>query len=74
MSAVRVRAFVDRFEGDRAVLLLGDRESEAVVWPRAFLPPDAAEGTVIEMTVETDVDETADASQKIRRMLNDLGD
>ena len=74
MSAVRVRAFLDRFEGDQAVLLLGDKESEAVVWPRAFLPSDAAEGTVLEVTVETDAEETADTSRQIRRLLDDLGD
>jgi hypothetical protein len=71
---MRVRAFVDRFEGDQAVLLLGDKESEAVVWPRAFLPLDAAEGAVLEVTVETDAEETADASDKIRRLLDDFGD
>ena len=74
MSTVRIRAFVDRFEGDRAVLLLGDEESEAVVWPRAFLPPDAAEGAVLEVSMEVDAEGSADASQTIRRLLNDLGD
>lgn len=74
MSAVRVRAFVDRFEGDRAVLLLGDRESESVVWPRVLLPPDATEGAVLEVSIEVDAEGSADASQAVRRLLNDLGD
>jgi hypothetical protein len=72
--SVRVRAFVDRFEGDQAVLLIGDERSEAVVWPRAFLPSDATVGDVLEVTVETDAEETADRSRAIRRLLSDLGD
>lgn len=74
MSTVRVRAFVDRFEGDHAVLLLGDSQSRAVTWPRAFLPDDASQGTVLEVIVATDAEETADMSAQIRNLLKDLHD
>lgn len=74
MSFVRVRAVVDRFEGDQAVLLLGDREAASVIWPRAFLPEEASDGAVLEVTLEIDSEETADAAEQIRRLLKDLGE
>ncbi len=72
MSAVRVRAVVDRFEGDHAVLLLGNRETASVIWPRALLPADVGAGVVLEVTLEIDSEETADAAEQIRRLLKDL--
>lgn len=74
MSVVRVRAFVDRFEGDKAVLILGDDESQAVIWPRSLLPSDARQGDALAVTIEVDAEETADRSREIRRLLSDLGD
>jgi len=74
MSTVRVRASVDRFEEDQAVLLLGEHGSESGAWPRSLLPDDAVEGTVLEVTLETDAEESADAAGEIRRLLSDLAD
>lgn len=73
MSTVRVRAFVDRFEDGQTVLLLGDDQSLSVTWPRTLLPDDAGEGTVLEVIIATDVEETADMSAQIRDLLRDLG-
>jgi len=72
VSSKRVRALLDRFEGDKAVLLLGEKESQTVVWPRAFLPPDAVQGMVLEVIVETDPEAAADMTDEIRRLLDDL--
>lgn len=73
MSTVRVRAVVDRFEGDQAVLLIGDHHTRSAVWPRAFLPSDASTGAVLDVAIEIDAEETADATEQIRRLLKDLG-
>ncbi len=42
-----MRAFVDRIEGDGAVLLIGGREWTV---PAALLPDDAGEGDAVELT------------------------
>ncbi len=73
MSTVRVRAFVDRFEGDQAILLLGDDQSRTAAWPSALLPEDAGAGTVLEVVLTTDAEETADMTAQIRDLLRELG-
>lgn len=48
-----MKAVVDRFEGDLAVLLVGEDETELVV-PRSELPAGAAEGTWLRLGLEVD--------------------
>ena len=43
-----ISAYLDRFEGDLAVLLLGDAMVK-VNFPRAFLPKDVAEDEALEL-------------------------
>jgi hypothetical protein len=43
-----MKAFVDRIEGEVAVLLIGGRQWDL---PAAVLPPGAAEGDTVEITV-----------------------
>ena len=43
-----ISAYLDRFEGDLAVLLLGDAMVK-VNFPRAFLPKDVAEGDYLKL-------------------------
>ena len=59
MAELRLRAFLDRFEGDFAVLLLGD-EGEQVVWPAKLLPEGAVEGSVLCVTLDADVTKAAE--------------
>ena len=44
-------AVIDRFEGNLAVLLVGDAQSQQTV-ERSFLPLDANEGTWLKVTIE----------------------
>lgn len=74
MSTVRVRASIDRFEGDQAVLLLGEQGLSTGVLPRSLLPDDAVEGAVLEITLETNAEESAHVAQEIRNLLSGLGD
>ena len=46
-----ISAYLDRFEGDLAVLLLGDAMVK-VNFPRVFLPKDVAEGDYLKLTIE----------------------
>lgn len=63
----KVKAVVDRFEDSKAVLLLGDEESQAV-WPRAFLPEGTAEGSILMVTLAVD----AAATRLARGQAEDL--
>jgi hypothetical protein len=70
---MRIKAVLDRFEDDKAVLLLGDEET-AVNWPRRLLPDEAAEGHVIWLTATVDEEATskarAEAEDLLRQLLN----
>ncbi|MDR3566051.1 MAG: DUF3006 domain-containing protein [Negativicutes bacterium] len=62
-----VKAVVDRLEGDKAVLLLGEDET-AAVWPRQGLPPGVREGDIL--AVDLCRDEAA--TRQARAMAEDL--
>jgi hypothetical protein len=50
---MKTKAVIDRFEGDKAVLLVGDEEDKLIV-PRATLPPGSKEGHWLQVVVEDD--------------------
>ena len=49
MDGQDLRGVTDRFEGEDAVLVLDDGQS--VSWPRCALPPGAAQGTAVRLTL-----------------------
>lgn len=69
---MNVKAVVDRFEGDKAVILVGDEEEQLVV-DRGKLPPKTKEGDWLKADVQDDVllaaeldpQETASAQARI---------
>jgi len=73
------KAVADRFEGDKAVLLVGDRENQLVV-DRAQLPPGTREGSWLRIEVEgnalvgaeIDEAETGRAEERIAAKLDEL--
>jgi hypothetical protein len=69
-----MRAFIDRFEGGKAVLLLGENEEIQIVLPRAWLPKKAAEGTVLRVDFTVDEQATQTAKDEIQALYNRLGD
>lgn len=64
----RTTVFLDRIEGSRAVLVLADGTEVDV--PRGLLPPDAAEGDVLAVSVAVDPEET----RRRRRSAQDARD
>jgi hypothetical protein len=50
---MKMKAVIDRFEGDKAVLLVGE-EQDALVVPRAKLPKGVKEGHWLKVDVEDD--------------------
>jgi hypothetical protein len=76
---MKTKAVIDRFEGDKAVLLVGEEQDQLVVL-RSFLPKGSKEGDWIKVDVEDDrilsaaidADETATAKARIAEKLAKL--
>ena len=70
---MRIRAVLDRFEGEKAVLLVGDADA-SVAWPRRLLPDGAGEGTVLWLDLGMDEQAThtakAEADDLLRQLLD----
>ena len=63
-----ISAYLDRFEGDLAVLLLGEAMVK-VNSPRVFLPKDVAEGDYLKLTIERDAAATDAAEDEALELL-----
>lgn len=50
---MKTQAVIDRFEGDKAVLMVGEERDELVV-PRALLPGAVKEGDWLQLEAEDD--------------------
>jgi len=66
-----MRAVIDRFEGEVAVLLFGDEEIRVDV-PRSLLPPGAKEGSWITVSMELDLEGERGQREKISEQLKRL--
>ncbi len=64
-------ATIDRFEGDVAVLLVGDAESVVNVH-RSNLPPEAGQGDVLRLEVTIDRDETERRRESVQSKIERL--
>ena len=65
------KAVIDRFEGSKAVLLVGEAEKE-IVWPQDQLPESAQEGDVLQLAIEIDIAATAAAKAEAQKLLQEL--
>lgn len=66
-----MKAVLDRFEGDYAILLFGEEEIR-VDLPRALLPPGAKEGSWYRVSFEPDPEGERKQREKIEDLLNKL--
>lgn len=66
-----MRAVVDRFEGEYAVLLFGDEEIK-VDFPKALLPEGVREGSWLKMSIQLDQEGTQKQEEKIANLLDKL--
>ncbi len=74
MILMKLRAVIDRFEGDKAVLLLSKDGTEAeipVVWPKQFLPS-AHEGDILNISLEVDEAATKKALADNAKLLQEI--
>lgn len=65
-----ISAYLDRFEGQLAVLLLGD-EMRQVNFPRDYLPADVSEGDYISIDISLDEEANEEAAQEALKLLNE---
>jgi hypothetical protein len=66
-----MKATVDRFEEDQAVILLRDDKRVQLVIPRALLPP-LDEGDILEITIERNEPATREAEERALEILKRL--
>lgn len=66
-----MKAVIDRFEGDQAVLLLGEREQQLVV-SRSVLPQEATEGSWLRVYFDLDPEETETRRERVGGLLQKL--
>ena len=66
-----MRAVIDRFEGNYAVLLVGESEVK-VDLPQSILPPGAREGSILDLSLELREEETRDTLEQMRKRIERL--
>lgn len=64
------RVFLDRFEGDIAVLVAGPEGRERLTLPRRLLPEGTREGAALDLTLAPAPDDTTHA--EIDQLMGDL--
>jgi len=68
---MKVVAVIDRFEGNKAVLLLGDEEIQ-VIWPRKGLPVEVKEADILTINLQIDAEATYAAKTEAESLLKDI--
>ena len=68
-----MKAVIDRFEGDYAIVLFGDDEVRADI-PRALLPADAKEGSWLNVSFELDPEGEKRHREKIDNLSKQMRD
>jgi len=64
-----IKAVIDRFEGDKAVLLFEDSEEKQVLWPKDKLPKPVSEGDILAIEVKVDDEATRIARKEATKLL-----
>lgn len=67
-----MKAVIDRFEEDKAVLLVGEDEDIEVVFPKAYMPEKAEEGDYLSVSIAVDREATEAARAEAEALLKDL--
>jgi len=66
----RIKATLDRFEGDKGVLVFP--EAQKLIVSRKYLPENAREGDVFVFTACTDQDENEKIKLNAKKILNEV--
>jgi len=68
---MEIKAVIDRFEGNKAVLLVGNDEVQ-VLWPRLILPALVQEGDILHLDLAIDREATAKAKADADSLLQEI--
>jgi len=68
---LRVRAIIDRIEGEMAILLL---EKKSILWPLKALPRGCREGDVVSIDLKIDKGATLKRSREISSFIEKLSE
>jgi hypothetical protein len=66
-----MKAVIDRFEGDCAVILFGEEERQVCI-PKKYLPEAAGEGSLLEVSFELDPEGGNKQEEKVKNLLEKL--
>jgi len=66
-----LKAVIDRFEGDYAVVLFGNDEIKVDI-PKVLLPEGSKEGSWFKVSFELDIEETKSREDRIKSKLDKL--
>ncbi|MHB0997809.1 MAG: DUF3006 domain-containing protein [Armatimonadota bacterium] len=72
MIEKKVRAFIDRFEGDKAVLLIGENEEDTLILYSKYLPDNLTEGSVLTINIRYEPDKTEQIHMEVEDLLKKL--
>jgi hypothetical protein len=67
-----MKAVIDRFEGELAVLLLGDKGEFKLNFPLSLLPDGCKEGDILNMSFERDPEATSQARERVSGLMERL--
>jgi len=67
-----IKLTIDRFEGKYAILESQEKNPLIFDFPRHLLPKEAKEGTVLNINISIDQEETKRRKDKIQNLLNKL--
>lgn len=70
-NETKFKAIVDRIEGSKAVLLIGEDEQDAVDMPTKLLP-DVQESDILTIKVKLQSRKTKEAKEKVSEMIEKL--
>jgi len=67
-----IKLIIDRFEGKYAILETQNKNPLIFNFPRHLLPQEAEEGTVLNIDINIDQEETKKRKDKVQNLLNKL--
>jgi hypothetical protein len=67
-----ISAFVDRIEGDIAVVLLGEEQDTRLDLPLKYLPAKVSEGHWLRIAIEIDHKKTDAVRKRVRQLMDEL--
>ena len=67
---MNIKATIDRFEGEKAVLITKDKNE--IIWPKNMLPEETTEGMVLNINISNDKKNTGKNKELAKEILNEI--